>query len=141
MDDRVRGLVTPLALLAMTAVAFHDYFRSRHHEGHHTMPCGDTVAWEADGRREETIATQASALRALRCEVGHLTRMLCTACKVMKSEGSLWRLPADAGAWWAAHEADDAKRAADSAAADKRAGLVNSAMNKLTPEEREVLGL
>jgi hypothetical protein len=74
-----------------------------------------------------------------RKEIDKLTRLLCTCCQFMER---INRVPnIEVWEWWEQHKkADEARRLSELKDA-KRERLRQQALNRLTPDEREALGL
>jgi hypothetical protein len=111
------------------------------------MPCNDG-GWpgRASGYEQNAEAAQ--------LKLDDVTRMLCETCKLIEKHHPDSETQTSAGAipglraWWDEHKRRDALRlaqeAADQAAKDEliaAQALREAAMNKLTDEERKVLGL
>lgn len=72
-------------------------------------------------------------------KIGQLTAMLCQACQAI--EDSRVQMPGDCIVWWEAHKAADRARMEREMAEARRNALRRSALEKLTAEERAVLGI
>jgi hypothetical protein len=67
------------------------------------------------------------------------TRLACDRCReLLKREGCV---PVWAAAWWAEHQAQDAKRLERDRQAQREAKIRERALSKLTQEERDELGV
>jgi hypothetical protein len=69
--------------------------------------------------------------------------MLCGICDRSEANGMPGLITADPAlwAWWQQHQKQDGARKAHEAAQVKRYELMQAAAKKLTPEEREALGI
>lgn len=101
------------------------------------MPCGDI---------HDTAYYQGQEIDELRKEVATLTRHLCYLCMTLDpSHSDILKRNPSLYAWWEAHKAEDAKEAqavqlAVQAEA-KRMALRQAGLSKLSPAERQALGL
>jgi hypothetical protein len=126
------------------------------------MPCVYEESPEERERRERLSAVQAERKRekqrALKRELDLATRLLCEVCTRLERASTSFKLAGDLledqelAEWWKTHKAADERRRAREArkkqeAAEKRKAkrarkkARESALEKLTAEEREALGL
>ncbi len=68
-----------------------------------------------------------------------LTRLACDRCREIEARGGL--VPTWAQEWWTDHKREDAEREAQNQRAKQEAAIRRRAIAKLTPEEREELGV
>jgi len=90
------------------------------------MPCRD---YDDDSQR----------IKDLYEKVGDLTRMLCATCQIVEESGL--RLPPSARKWWKAHKAADERAEQAHRAALAEHALRVAGYKKLTPAERNALGV
>lgn len=100
------------------------------------MPCSDSqVGWGFDRYAEEA--------NALRTRLDTVTKMLCGLCEEV-DRASIAAVPRLAH-WWAEHQAaDERRKEQEKRAADdlrRKSHRAAAGLAKLTPEEREALGL
>lgn len=100
------------------------------------MPC--QVDYPDDGSEEKRW-------KDLQNIADNVTRMLCEMCARLEAENLTHLLTAPTKEWWEEHKKIDAERIAreerkQKIASDRKA-LRKSALGKLTPEERKVLGI
>ena len=96
------------------------------------MPCRD---YESDSRDSEI---------ALKKQNDRLARIACAAMTELESQGKadfLLLKNDELRAWWGKHKEADRKRMEDEAAKAKLEAFKKAALDKLTDEERAVLGL
>jgi hypothetical protein len=72
-------------------------------------------------------------------EINKLTAMLCACCEALDKAKK--PIPDSAKFWWREHQRWDAERRAQEAAEQKRRQVAEQAKKKLTPAERQALGL
>ena len=70
-----------------------------------------------------------------------LTRNLCAAMKLIEKKDLLIKMPMEAREWWTKHKELDAKEEAKRNEELRKQKLKNAALDKLSPEEKTLLGL
>jgi hypothetical protein len=68
-----------------------------------------------------------------------MSRLACDRCKDLISKGE--EIPKWAREWWEVHQADDLQREREREEARREKMLKASALAKLSPEEKEILGI
>lgn len=68
-----------------------------------------------------------------------MLRLACDRCKAIEAQGGA--IPEWAKEWWESHKAADAQRARESAEVRRQNKIREKALKKLTPEERNELGI
>lgn len=102
------------------------------------MPCYDS--------RDDRGGGSSAELAATRRHVNELETMLCGICRradALPTSANVDLIGADPtlATWWQHHKAIDGRRAAKEAARKERDKLAKSAKAKLSPAEREALGI
>lgn len=93
------------------------------------MPCSDWSEYDRVATPELRVSED--EVTRLREKTDFLTRHLCWACEVVERDSATaW--PRDLMGWWEQHKMDAERR---------RQEVRRAALAKLTPEERELLGL
>lgn len=97
------------------------------------MPCNVTGSPEGDLRL---------GLKEAREEATKVTQLLCELCNALEeNEIPLDILSEDCREWWSLHKTIDAERKRRELQEEKKQSLKQEVYNKLTPEEREAIGL
>ncbi len=99
------------------------------------MPCRDyeSDSW-GSGRREGQLKEQADRLARIACKA-------MDALEAMGKEDFLLLKDAEVREWWAAHKEADRKEQARVAEQQRQEAVKQEALNKLSDEEKELLGL
>ena len=90
------------------------------------MPCSD------GGPSREQIEQDARFHQTM-------TRLSCDRCRELEARDG--KVPKWAAEWWENHQAHDAQRLTEQAEARRQYQVRKKALSKLTPEERDELGL
>ncbi len=109
------------------------------------MPCSD-----GGGSREEERRSYESMNAEKQAKLDNVTRLLCEVCEDLEDaqRGDLFSSIAGLKGWWTEHKRRDAEKAALMRRQEEmvqeriaKRETIKRALNKLTPEERNALGL
>jgi hypothetical protein len=93
-----------------------------------TMPCRNEGAYQQD-------------IANFEAELDKLTAYLCAAFEQLSMAGCVERMPVEAQKWWHRHQEWDRRRIKEEHEVEVRKKLKLEALGKLTPLEKELLGL